>query len=98
MNLDDLETAVFEWSKDRGIYEHSSIQAQTLKAVAEMGELADNVIKGKDVQDDIGDIIVCLINVAAFAQSDITTCLQLAYDDIKDRTGHMVPGGAFVKD
>jgi len=29
---------------------------------------------------------------------DLTICLNAAYDEIKDRTGKMVEGGAFVKD
>ena len=33
------------WSQQVGIYEHSTVQAQTLKAVSEMGEVADAIIK-----------------------------------------------------
>ena len=35
-----------EWAQNAGIYEHSTVQAQVLKGVSEMGELADAVIKG----------------------------------------------------
>lgn len=97
-DLNDLEILVRAWSTERGIYEHSTPQAQTLKAMSEMGELADNVLKGRDVRDDIGDVIVCLINVAALSGTNLTECLQKAWDDIKDRKGRMVEGGAFVKE
>lgn len=97
-NLNHLENLVRMWAKARGIYEHSTPQAQTLKAVSEMGELADNILKGRDVRDDIGDVIVCLINVAAMQGTNLSECLQKAWDDIKDRKGRMVPGGAFVKE
>ena len=97
-NLNHLENLVRTWSQSRGIYEHSTPQAQTLKAVSEMGELADNILKGRDVCDDIGDVIVCLINVAAMTETNLSECLQKAWDDIKDRKGRMVPGGAFVKE
>lgn len=96
--LADLEYLVRQWAEARGIYEHSTPQAQTLKAVSEMGELADNIIKGRDVRDDIGDVIVCLILLAAMTETNLSECLQLAWDEIKDRKGRMVPGGAFVKD
>lgn len=97
-NLNHLENLVRMWAQSKGIYQHSTAQAQTLKAVSEMGELADNVLKGRDVRDDIGDVIVCLINVAALEGTNLSECLQKAWDDIKDRKGRMVPGGAFVKE
>lgn len=98
--LNELETKILAWAEARGILENSTPQAQTLKAVSEMGELADNILKGRHeaVRDDIGDVIVCLINVAAMIGTDLDTCLQTAWDDIKDRKGRMIPGGAFVKE
>lgn len=98
MSIDVLEQSVRGWAEERGIYKHSSAQAQTLKAVSEMGELADNVLKGANVKDDIGDVVVCLINVAALSGTSLEECLQVAWEDIKDRKGTMVPGGAFVKE
>ena len=55
-----------KWAHDVGIYEHSTVQAQTLKAVSEMGELADAIIKHDlgALSDGVGDVIVCLVNVA----------------------------------
>jgi len=100
MSLEELEIFIRHWAEDRGIYDHSTPEAQTLKAVSEMGELADNILKGRHdaAKDDIGDIVVCLINVAAMLGTDLNECLQVAWDEIKDRKGRMVPGGAFVKD
>jgi len=98
MTFNEFEANVMQWSMDRGIYAHSTAQAQVLKAVSEMGELADNIVKGKDVTDDIGDIIVCLINVAFLERIDMVDAFDISWRDIKNRTGQMVPGGAFVKD
>jgi len=98
MNSNDLEYAVVQWSHDKGIMGNSSLEAQTLKAVSEIGELADSVIKGEDLRDHIGDIVVCLINVAAMSGTSVHESLHLAYNEIKDRTGYMTEGGAFVKD
>jgi len=98
MKFCEFNTNVIEWAEARGIYEHSDSKAQTLKAVAEMGELADNINEGQDVTDDIGDIIVCLINVAFLERIEMEDAFDMAWNDIKDRAGHMIPGGAFVKD
>lgn len=97
-NLNHLENLVRIWAQARGVYEHSTPQAQTLKAMSELGELTDNILKGRDVRDDIGDVIVCLINVAAMKETNLSECLHLAWNEIKDRKGRMVPGGAFVKE
>jgi NTP pyrophosphatase (non-canonical NTP hydrolase) len=51
-----------------------------------------------DIIDGLGDVLVCLINVAALENVDLTHCLLTAYNEIKDRKGHMNAGGIFVKD
>lgn len=100
MNLMELENAVVNWAIERKIYcpeNGSTVKDQVLKAMSEMGELADNALKGRDVEDDIGDVIVCLINVAKLSGLDLTTCLRRAYNDIKDRRGEMI-NGVFIKE
>lgn len=96
----ELEQKVINWAEERGIFEHSTPQAQALKAVSEMGEVADAVIKDdRDALiDGIGDVIVCLINLASMNDTDIEECLESAWNEIKNRKGRMVPGGAFVKE
>ena len=87
-----------EWSETRGILKHSSVQAQGLKLVSEVGELSDNIAKGRDVKDDIGDCLVVLNNLALMHDTTLAECLQVAYDDIKDRKGKMQPNGVFIKE
>ena len=48
--------------------------------------------------DGLGDILVCLINVAALEDLNLTKCLEAAYEEIKDRKGYMNKEGIFVKD
>lgn len=100
MKFEQFAANVKSWSEARGIYEHSSKHAQALKAVSEMGELADAVIKGdRDaLKDAIGDVIVCLVNVAEMSGLDAEECCEAAWHEIKDRKGRMVAGGAFVKE
>lgn len=73
MTFDEFKKNVSAWSEARGIYEHSSALAQALKAVSEVGELADAVIKGdrEALIDAIGDVAVCLVNVAELAGFDL---------------------------
>lgn len=98
--MKELETNIIKWAEDRGIYEHSTPQAQALKAVSEIGEVADAVIKDdRDALiDGIGDVVVCLINLAHMEGLELEQCLEAAWAEIKDRRGKMVPGGAFVKE
>ena len=100
LTFEQLTRNVQEWAAARGIYTHSSARAQLLKAFSEMGELSDAELKGDApaARDAVGDVLVCLINFCAMRGFDITDCLAGAWDEIKDRKGRMVPGGAFVKD
>ena len=87
MTFEQFAANVQAWSEARGIYERSSKHAQALKAVSEMGELADAVIKNdRDaLQDAIGDVIVCLVNVAEMSGLDVSECCESAWHEIKDR-------------
>ena len=100
MNFHDYEGFVIQWAEDRQIIPNSTAVAQCLKAVSEMGELADAVNK-KDREgmiDAVGDVIVCLINLCALEDTDITECLGQAWYEIKDRKGTLLPSGVFVKE
>ena len=96
--MNQYEAKVINWSRERGILKHSTPQQQFLKLIAEVGELADNLGKGRDVKDDIGDCLVCLTNIANMKGTDLETCFEVAWDDIKDRKGHMSPEGFFIKE
>ena len=97
MNLIELEKAIARWSHDRGILSNSTATTQTLKMVSEVGELCDNLAKGKCIKDDIGDVFVTLINVTRLSGYTIEECVTHAYDDIKDRKGFLNENGTFVK-
>lgn len=157
--FEQFQQNVQRWATERGIYEHSTALAQALKAVSEVGELCDAVIKNdRDaLVDAIGDVAVCLVNLGAMAGFtyrpsavakeaglhqgaaavswrvgalagalndtlgtyapqdfdwafdelrafcegaglDFDDCCESAWNEIKDRKGRMVAGGAFVKE
>lgn len=95
--IDELITRIIGWHYDRNLIDGATDKDQVCKLIQEVGELSDNVCKGQDMSDDIGDIMVVLINIAERNDLSITDCLQVAYDDIKDRKGTMVDG-IFVKE
>jgi NTP pyrophosphatase (non-canonical NTP hydrolase) len=51
-----------------------------------------------ELRDAVGDVAVTLINVCALADVDLTTCLEGAYAQIKNRRGTMNDKGIFVKE
>jgi NTP pyrophosphatase (non-canonical NTP hydrolase) len=72
--------------------------AQFAKLVSEVGELGDNIAKQRNVEDDIGDCLVVLNTLAVMFDTSLERCLEVAYDDIKDRKGHMNSEGIFIKE
>jgi|TARA_R110001592_G_scaffold12620_1_gene59761 uncharacterized protein YabN with tetrapyrrole methylase and pyrophosphatase domain len=93
----NYEEKIIQWHHDRNLIDGSTDKDQFMKLVQEMGELSDNICKGKDIRDDCGDIMVVLINIMERNNVSLTECLSVAYDDIKDRKGRMVDG-VFVKE
>lgn len=55
------------WARERNLVEGSTPQAQMVKLVEEIGELAGGIAKKKDdvIKDSIGDAIVVLTIIAA---------------------------------
>lgn len=88
---------ITQWHHNRNLIEGSTDKDQFCKLMQEAGELSDSICKGKDVSDDIGDMIVVLINIAERNKLSISKCLEKAWNDIKDRKGKMVDG-VFVKE
>jgi hypothetical protein len=99
MTFVDLELHVIQWAEARKIIPNSTPKAQYMKAILEMGELADALLKKNpnDIKDAIGDTVVCLINMCALLDINLTDCLEVAYLQIKNRKGSLLPNGVFVK-
>jgi NTP pyrophosphatase (non-canonical NTP hydrolase) len=51
-----------------------------------------------ELRDAVGDVAVTLINVCALADVDLVSCLEGAYDQIKNRRGELNKEGVFVKE
>jgi len=95
--LEELVNKIAQWHRDRNLIDGSTDKDQYMKLIQEAGELSDNICKGRDISDDIGDMMVVLINIATRNNLTITECLDAAYNDIKDRKGKMIDG-VFIKE
>lgn len=95
--METLINKAIQWHHDRNLIDGSTDAAQHTKLVEEVKELETNILLSQPVADDIGDILVVLINIATRNNLSLSQCLQVAYDDIKDRKGKMVDG-VFVKE
>ena len=93
----DYENLIGQWHKDRNLIDGSTDKDQYMKLIQEAGELSDSLCKGKDISDDIGDMLVVLINIMVRNNLTINECLSVAYSDIKDRKGKMIDG-VFIKE
>ena len=95
--MEELVNKIAQWHRDRNLIDGSTDKDQYMKLIQEAGELSDNICKGRDISDDIGDMMVVLINIATRNNLTITECLDAAYNDIKDRKGKMIDG-VFIKE
>ena len=99
MSYANIEMKIIQWAEARKIIPNSNPESQLLKAVSEMGELADATIKHdkEAVIDAVGDVMVCLINYCALQDINLVDCMEVAYDSIKNRKGILRENGVFVK-
>jgi len=98
-SCNDRFDLIRKWAEERGLYLHGDPKTQTLKLIEEAGEICRAVLKGNqdDIIDGIGDCVVVLTNLAELNGVTIEQCIDIAYDEIKNRTGKM-DNGTFKKD
>ena len=96
----ELEMLVIQWGEARRIVQNSTPMAQYKKTREEVGELHDALHNNdrEAMKDAYGDILVTLIMGCATADLDLVSCLEHAYNQIKDRKGYLTPDGIFVKE
>lgn len=97
-SLDNLKLLIEKWSADRNLHTADSSK-QALKLGEEYGELCEGLSKGKPelIKDALGDMFVVMVILAMQEDLDFTECVEMAYNEIKDREGKMI-NGVFVKE
>ncbi len=87
------------WAAARNLIQGSTPEKHFTKLIEEIGELATGLAKKRNdlVMDGIGDAVVVLTILAAQRGVNIEACIDMAWDEIKDRKGRMVDG-VFVKE
>lgn len=99
ITFDQLIENVKQWGDDKGLIKPENASKQFMKIVEELGEIARADIKSNDaeLEDSIGDVFVTVILYAFIKGKDPRACLELAWNEIKDRKGKMV-NGSFLKE
>ena len=87
------------WASERGLYEKGDPKTQYIKLQEEAGELAKALLNNDqfEIVDALGDIAVVLVNLSHLCGYSLEQCMDLAWDEIKDRKGKM-DNGTFVKE
>lgn len=99
----DLITKINEWADERNL-KQADPKIQWMRITEEVGEIRDVLLKPTKftepqaaLKDAIGDTLVTIIVLAYQLDLDVTECLSLAYEEIKNRKGKMI-NGTFVKE
>lgn len=99
----DLITKINEWADERNL-KQAGPKIQWMRITEEVGEIRDVLLKPTKftepqaaLKDAIGDTLVTIIVLAHQLDLDVTECLSIAYEEIKNRKGKMV-NGTFVKE
>ena len=97
-NFEELKQQVVFWANKRNLLHSENAPFQFMKFIEESGELSQAILKQRDADtaDAFGDVLVTLIILAEQLNYDIVKCLNLAYEEIRDREGKTVDG-VFVK-
>lgn len=97
--MEQLIQNIIEWAKAKGINKKENSLAQMAKVTEEVGELASALIKKNNDKliDSIGDVIVTIVILAEQNGLNVKDCLEVAYNEIKDRKGKTIDG-TFIKE
>lgn len=99
----DLIAKINHWADERNL-KQADPKIQWMRITEEVGEIRDVLLKPTKftdpqmaLKDAIGDTLVTIIVLAHQLDLDVTECLNIAYEEIKNRKGKIV-NGTFVKE
>jgi NTP pyrophosphatase (non-canonical NTP hydrolase) len=96
LSFNELQKLVSEWGANKGI---NNAANQYIKTIEELGELGRAILTNNEKEeiDAFGDVLVCLIILASIRNKNLVSCLNSAYNVIKNRTGKTTEAGVFIK-
>lgn len=101
--ISKLIDKINQWADERNL-KQADPKIQWMRVTEEVGEIRDVLLKPTKftepqaaLKDAIGDTLVTIIVLAHQLDLDVTECLSIAYEEIKNRKGKMV-NGTFVKE
>ena len=94
----EIQECVINWSKERSLNNYDSRFVQLAKVVEELGELSKAMIQEDtdEIIDALGDVNVTLIVLADQMELLLSDCLEVAFNEIKNRKG-VLKNGSFIK-
>ena len=98
--IDEIIDLITKWGDERKITKNGKPITQAIKTLEECHELLEAVNRNdkEETIDAIGDIIVTLTMQCALQEIRLYDCILSAYNEIKDRTGHLNEVGDYIKD
>lgn len=99
MRFEELQLEIVDWACDKNLINPENAPKQFMKFIEESGELARSILKDdrEEEIDAFGDVLVTLTILSEQRGLNLVTCLESAYNVIKNRKGKTV-GGTFIKD
>ena len=101
-NFEELKDKIIRWALKRDLHQ-ADPKIQWMRVTEEIGEIRDVLLKPtlfeapeQALKDALGDSLVTLIVLSTQLNLDLVKCLEIAYEEIKDRNGKMV-NGTYVK-
>lgn len=82
MDINTYYRNFIDWGLKHGIIQSNNPQKQWLKLASEFGELCDNLAKGRDCKDDIGDMAVVLHMIGGMKDGISQHPLSHTYNEI----------------
>ena len=79
--MEDLIKKIEQWAEDRNIINGTKPIDQAMKLFSEFGELADNIGKGRDCRDDIGDVFIVLTIICKQCKKSINVVVDNVVSD-----------------
>lgn len=97
--FEELDRKIHHWFLHKDLIHEKNKFQQYTKFQEEAGELASAIIKKdeKARKDAFGDVLVTLLGLSYQTGDNLIECLEIAYNEIKNRKGR-TENGTFIKD